>query len=297
MGLTELLFADATTNFDESEVVILGVPFDGTSSHRPGSASAPAAIRRESYNFETWLPKYGFDIETVKIHDFGDIKDCTKIQNLINRLPNKIHEIITKQKFLITLGGEHSLTVPIIKTILEGHNDQPLGVVIFDAHLDFRDSYLEEKYSHACACRRITEIVGLENVVVIGIRSYSKEEADSLRELMLRFYDADMVMERGIDPIINEALDYLGKKKIYLSIDIDVVDPAYAPGVGNPEYFGLTPEHLRRGIELLAPYLIGADIVEVSPPYDTGNTAALAAQLVQIIIAQAIINSKNDAII
>ena len=287
MGENENIFADANSNLEDAKIVILGVPFDGTSSHRTGSAKAPSAIRQESYNFEAYLCKYGFDIETASIHDMGDAKEFTSVRALVMGLSGHIREIIKNRKFLITLGGEHSLTVPIVKTLSDYHERDELAVIFLDAHLDFRNSYLDEKYSHACTCRRVTDLVGVGNVVSIGVRSYSKEEADAIEESKLRFYSGDCVNERGIEPIIHETLEYLGKKRVYLSIDMDVVDPAFAPGVGNPEYFGLNPGHIRKVIELLGASLIGADIVEVSPPYDNGNTAALAAQLVQIIISQA----------
>lgn len=288
MGENNLLFADADANFDDAQVVLLGVPFDGTSSHRPGSAKAPMAIRKESYNFESYLPKYGREITEVQFHDLGDVQGITKVTELVDSLPGKISEVIKNEKFLITLGGEHSLTVPVIKTHLELRKDteQKFGIIYFDAHLDFRNSYLDEKYSHACVARRLSELVGVDKILGIGIRSYSQEEAKDAARIKPRFINADMVTERGMGEVIRDALAYLGTDKVYLSIDMDVIDPSYAPGVGNPEYFGLTPWHIRESIELLAPYMIGADLVEVSPPYDNGNTAALAAQLVQIIIAQ-----------
>jgi len=279
------IFADANTNLSDAKVVILGVPFDGTSSHRSGSAQAPAEIRKESYNFESYLSKYKFDIENAPIHDIGNTKEFSSVSELVARLPETIRECIVSDRFLITIGGEHSITLPIVKTHLEMHKPEDIGVIYFDAHLDFRESYLDEKYSHACVARRLAELVGVQRIVSVGVRSYSAEEAEALGNMKLRFYEADVVNKSEIKKLINETLDYLNVKKIYLTIDMDVLDPAYAPGVGNPEYFGLTPWHLRDAIEILAPSLIGADIVEVSPPYDNGNTAALAAQFIQILIS------------
>ena len=279
-------YADAHAVFDDAQVIILGVPFDGTSSHRCGSAAAPAAIRKESYNYETFLWKYGFDIENAKIHDMGDAKNFSNVNELVSGLPEVLKEVMNQKKFLITLGGEHSVTIPIVNMLSKVYQKPTLGVVYFDAHLDFRDSYLDEKYSHACVARRLSEIVGLDNIVSIGIRSYSKEEAEEIKDKEFRFYNADSVFSKGIEQVLSETLKYLGDKPIYLTIDMDAVDPAYAPGVGNPEYFGLTPGQIKTSIETLGSRLIGADIVEVSPPFDNGNTAALAAQFIQIIIAQ-----------
>ena len=287
------IFADATADLDDARVVILGVPFDGTSSHRTGSAQAPRAIRRESYNFESYLPRYGCDLESIPFHDIGDVQVPLNIKELMDTFPGAIEELIKNDKFLITLGGEHSITIPILKTHQKVHPTQEFGVIYLDAHFDFRNSYLDEEFSHACVARRVSELVGVEKIIGIGIRSYSLEEAEDAEKMKMRFINADLVQEHGMQKTIEDALGYLGTDKIYLSIDMDVLDPAYAPGVGNPEYFGLNPWQIREAIETLAPKLIGADLVEISPPYDNGNTAALAAQLVQIIISQVAGKLKN----
>jgi agmatinase len=281
-----LLYADAEANFDEAKVVIFGIPFDRTSSHRAGSALAPNAIRQESYNFESYLFRYNFNLENVKIHDMGNYKNCQNITELMESLPEIIQDIIQADKFLITLGGEHSITLPILNSHLIANKNPGFGIIYFDAHLDFRDTYLQEKFSHACVARRINELVGSEKIVEIGTRSYSEQESIDLEKAKLKTFASELVNKLGMEQIIKESIEYLATDKIYLSIDMDVIDPAYAPGVGNPEYFGLTPQQIREGIEILGQYLIGADIVEVSPPFDNGNTSALAAQLIQIIISQ-----------
>ncbi len=285
-GIDDTKYADALSNFEDSSVVIFGVPFDKTSSHRAGSANAPGAIRKESYNYETFLNRYDFNIESVKIHDLGDSKDYASVDELITDLPNSVTNVIEKGKFLITLGGEHSVTLPIVKTHQLLHPDDKLGVIYLDAHLDFRDSYLDNRYSHACVARRLTEIIGMENIVELGIRSYSAEESEMAAKQNLRIYTADNINEMGMIEVVRDSLKFLNTKKIYLTLDMDVFDPSYAPGVGNPEYFGLSPWQIRECIEIIGRYLVGADIVEVSPPYDNGNAAALAAQLIQIIISQ-----------
>lgn len=286
MSEEDLIFADATANFDEAKIILLGVPFDGTSSHRPGSASAPQSIRKESYNYESFLYRYKFNIENVKIHDMGDCKVPNSVHDLYQGLTNVVKEPLQQKKFLITIGGEHSITVPVVKTHLELKDHQDFGIIYLDAHLDFRDSYLDEKLSHACVARRLFDLVGKERLVEIGIRSFSAEEAEAAKKNKLKFYNAEIVNEMGMKKIIEESLDYLGVDKLYLTLDIDVLDPSYAPGVGNPEYFGMTPWQIRECIEVLGEYLIGADLVEVSPFYDNGNTSALAAQLIQIVISQ-----------
>jgi agmatinase len=283
-------YADALAEFAEAQVVIYGVPFDGTSSHRVGSAQAPDAIRRESYNYETYLGNYGFDIEQVKIYDMGNSPIFSNVTELYEKLPKIIESVLKSDKFLITLGGEHSLTVPIVKThlSLDDQLKDDLTIIYLDAHLDFRDSYLEESNSHACVARRLSDLIGAENIIEIGIRSYCSEELADAKVFNHQFFSADQVNKLGMKQILQEAQKKIGNKKLYLTIDMDVFDPAYAPGVGNPEYFGLDPWQVRECIEFFGKDLIGADIVEVSPPYDSGNTSALAAQLIQIIISQTI---------
>jgi agmatinase len=283
LGEDESLFADAVANFDEAKIVLFGIPFDGTSSHRFGSSQAPNVIRHESYNFESFIYKYNKNLENIKLHDMGNSRSFLNVTELFSELPTQIQDTLQRRKFLITLGGEHSITIPIVKTHLDLNEKTEFGIIYLDAHLDFRDSYLNEKYSHACVARRLSELVGIENIVEIGTRSYSAEEAIEAKSKKLKFFDADTVYKRGMRQIIDESIRYLVKDKIYLTLDMDVFDPSYAPGVGNPEYFGLTPWQIRECIELLGPYLIGADLVEVSPPFDNGNTAALAAQFTQIL--------------
>ena len=198
MGENELIYADAVTNLHEADVVILGVPFDGTSSHRSGSANAPGAIRKESYNLETYSPKYHYNVEKLKFHDMGDAKEYTNVLEMIESLPEMIREVIAAQKFLITIGGEHSVTLPVVKTLTESNKNQEFGIVYFDAHMDMRDSYLDEKYSHAAVARRLCDIVGKANIVWLGVRSWSEEEEETIKRLKPKFYTADKINELGI---------------------------------------------------------------------------------------------------
>jgi agmatinase len=235
VGEENLIFADAEANFEDAQIVILGVSFDGTSSHRAGSSKAPQAIRAESYNYESYLPKYGLELTDIPLHDLGDVSGIGSVTELMEKLPGKIEDIIKDNKFLIALGGEHSITIPIVKKHLALSSSDDIGYIYFDAHLDFRDSYLDEKFSHACISRRVAEIIGIENIIGIGIRSYSSEEAKDAEKQKIRFLTAELVNEVGMKQAVNDALEILGTKKIYLSIDMDVFDPSYAPGVGNPE--------------------------------------------------------------
>jgi agmatinase len=274
MEAHKLVFADANSSFEEGGFIIFGVPFDGTCSFRKGTALAPRSIREESYNFETYLFEHDVDLETIPFHDLGDVK-CDNLQDMIGGVGTTVEQIMKANKFPIIMGGEHSLTPPAVRKFKDA------GVVILDAHLDFRNEYLDEFNSHACATRRISELVGMENVISIGIRSMEKKEKEDADSLGLNYVNAHKLKEMGM----RKVLENIKRDKIYLSIDMDFFDPSFAPGVGNPEYFGFAPEDVKDCINILAPRLVGFDICEASPPFDSGNTCSLAARMIREVIA------------
>jgi agmatinase len=278
-----LHFADADAEFDDADFVLLGIPFDATSSFRSGSRFAPNAIREASYNFETYIAKYDVDIEDIKIFDAGNVEDYGKVDDMVVDVEAEVFKILEKGAFPIVIGGEHSVSPPSVRAFKNAGRE--IGVLVFDAHLDFRREYLGIEKSHACASRRMSEVVGVENVVVIGVRSVCKEEFEDAKEQGLRFFSTDAIHENGIEAVVKEALGHLGHEDIYVSVDMDGLDPSFAPGVGNPEPFGPCDRDLRALLEMVGPRMCGFDIVEVCPPFDKGNTAALAARLIREVIA------------
>lgn len=274
MDSKELVFADADSSFEDAHFVIVGVPFDGTCSFRKGARLAPKCIREESYNLETYLLEHDVDLEDVPINDSGDIK-CESLEEMMGGVGNSIDSILKAGKFPITIGGEHSLTPSAVRKFHD------VGVVILDAHLDFRNQYLEERNSHACTTRRVYDLVGVENVVTIGVRSMEKKEYEEAQKLGLKYIEAPRLKEIGMEKDL-KTLDW---DRIYLSLDMDFFDPSFAPGVGNPEYFGLSPEDARECIRILGQKMVGFDISEVSPPFDFGNTSNLAARIIRELIA------------
>lgn len=270
----ELLFADALSSFSNAQFVIVGVPFDGTCSFRRGAKFGPRSIREESYNFETYILNMNVDLEDIAIHDSGDL-DCETLAEMSTNVSGKMKELINRKKFPIFIGGEHSLTPPAVKGIGK------VGVVIIDAHLDFREEYLGERHGHTCVARRVGEIVGMENLVVVGVRSMSREEKRESERLGLNYYDMSKVNSLGMQKILSE-VDF---DKIYLSLDMDGLDPSYAPGVGNPEFFGLAPQDIGICIKKLRTKLVGFDVTEVNPIYDSGNTSSLTARFIRDVIA------------
>ena len=277
-----LLFADADSGLADSDYVILGVSFEKTVSHRKGTAEAPYSIREESYNFETFHYRKDFDIGNLGIYDMGTLEPKA-FSELESQIGTSMTDIMEHSAFPVVLGGEHSITPFVVKEIarhLESRSEPELKVVTIDAHLDFRNEYLGERNSHACSTRRISEIVGTDSVLPVGVRSFEKEEYSDAKESGLKWIDSFYARKKGIDPVLREIKDFIGDSPAYLTIDMDGIDPAFAPGVGNPEPFGLSSWDVLRIIELLADRIIGMDVVEISPPFDNGNTSALACRLI-----------------
>lgn len=273
MESMKMFFADAESSFEDGHFTIFGVPFDGTCSHRKGTALAPRSIREESYNFETYLFEHEVDLEDIPMHDMSDVL-CVNLDEMMGGVGSTVEQTLEAGKFPIILGGEHSLTPPAVRKFGD------VGVVILDAHLDFRDQYLDESNSHACATRRVFDIVGPDNMITIGVRSMERWEKKEAELHGLNFIDANTLRKKGMA----KSLADLDWDKIYLSLDMDFIDPSHAPGVGNPEFFGFSPDYAKECINILADRLVGFDVCEVSPPHDSGNTAALAARLVREVI-------------
>ena len=276
-----IIFADANSDYKDAQYVICGVPFDRTSCFRRGSRLAPQEIRNNSYNFEAYSYLFDIDLKETSIHDAGDLEVAQDIDDTLDMVSVQAEKYVADGKIPIMLGGEHSLTLPFISACKRKYSD--LVCVVLDAHLDLRDEYEGEKNSHACISRHIIEDV-TRKYISIGIRSGAREEFEYVKENSIKMFSAEDVFSTGIEEIIGEIRDYIGGA-VYLSIDMDAIDPAYAPALGTPEPYGLTPRDVRSVISCLAPYVVGFDLVEIAPSYDSGNTALLGAKLVRDFIA------------
>lgn len=276
------LFADASDSFEDATFVLFGAPFDGTSSYRKGSKWAPLEMRKASYNFETYNGDLDVDLSDVPIHDMGDCDTYADVDQTLEVVYEVSRQIIGANKIPIMMGGEHSLTYPCV----DAYKDKNIGVVVMDAHYDLREEYGGIKNNHACVSRHIIDEI-TSKYVSIGIRSGTKDEYDYVKSNKdIRSYTSNDVSDMGIDTILKEVDQYMSNcDKIYLSLDMDALDPAYAPALGTPEPFGMTPREVRTVIRHLAPKTIGFDLVEISPEYDTGNTAILGAKLIRDYIA------------
>lgn len=270
-------FGGFSKDFSDADFVLFGVPFDSTSSYRPGSRFGPRAIREVSANLETWSWRTGIDFEDVRLHDLGDLAVVHgDSAETIRRIGETVEDLVGSRKIPVMIGGEHTVTLGAVRALRD------VTVVTFDAHFDLRDEYLSNRLSHACVMRRSSEEVGAGNVILVGPRATYKEEVDFVKKKGINYVSSLEIMRSGPKAAASWLREKLGSaKKVYISIDIDVLDPAFAPGVGNPEPEGISTTALLDILnDAVDERLVGFDVVEVSPPYDNGSTAAVGSKLV-----------------
>jgi len=269
-----MIFADSGSDYASSKYVIHGVLFDGTSSFRTGSRWAPEAVRKASHNFEPYDFECDCELSEVLVCDIGDT-EYGNLDDMIADLEATTSRIVEDGKVPIALGGEHSLTFPCVRALA---NKMELIAVIFDAHLDFKENYLGNECGHACVSRNVFDVP--VPLIQIGIRSGARDEYKRALDTSA-IYTMDRIRRVGIKKILNHIAPSVENKAVYLSIDVDVLDPAYAPGVGNPEPYGLTPLELRTAIREISSRVVGFDMVEITPDYDMGISALVGAKLVR----------------
>jgi len=263
----------------ESVAVIFGVPFDSTHSYKPGCRFGPDVIRDAFNNIEIFQPEFGIDLETVNINDLGNTKHTVVAAEMLQMVENITSELKEQNKQLIILGGEHLITLGSFPCF-----PKDTGYVVFDAHYDLRDQYADIKLSHAAYLRRIVEKCGSENIVHVGARAFVKEELAFLKEHNISTVSDKEIRDGNGPKLLKDITSTFDN--IYLSIDLDVLDPAFAPGVGNPEAVGISSRELYDLVTTLQNNkIVAADIVEFNPTYDNGATASMAAKMISTIIA------------
>lgn len=270
-----------TASDDDSEPVatIFGIPFDSTHSYKPGCRFGPDAIRDSFNNIEIFHPELKIDLENVNIEDLGNTRHTVVASEMIDMVKKITAELVSKQRQLFILGGEHSITYGTYTSF-----PKETGYVVFDAHYDLRDEFADIKLSHASYLRRIVEERGSENILHVGARAFVKEELEFLTENKIKTI-SDREIREGKGPTLLK--DYVSTfDTIYSSFDLDVLDPAFAPGVGNPEAVGITSRELFDMIHTFNETKVtGVDIVELNPYHDNGSTASLAAKIISTLIA------------
>jgi len=268
-------FMGCADSYEQAGLVLIGAPMDLTVSFRPGTRFGPQQIRRVSHGLEEYSIYLDKDLSDYLYYDAGDISlPYGNIQGSLFRISRVISEILCDGKFPLVLGGEHLISLAVLREVAKFYPD--VAVVVFDAHADLRDEYLGEEFSHATVMRRVIEIIGGNNLYQFGVRSGTREEFAFARK------NTNMYVNEIIAPL-QEILPQFGDRPVYVSLDIDVVDPAHAPGTGTAEPGGCTSREIFKAIHLLGGLnVIGFDLVEVSPVYDISEqTVLLAAKLVR----------------
>ncbi len=272
-----LLFSGYQKTFKEANYVILGVPFDVTSTYRTGARFAPTAIREASLNIETYSFRAGIDIEDLKMHDLGDLHVTGDAVETLKRIEQVVKELLDARKVPVLIGGEHTITFGAARAV-----GRDFAILDFDAHLDLRNEYMNQKISHTTFMRRINEQVKPTKIVEVGTRAVCKEELDYAKKAGINFITAQQIRKGGVEQTSKKIKNLLTDiKKIYLTVDLDVLDPAFAPAVQNPEPDGLCAHTLYDLLhDVCDERTIAFDVVEVAPPYDNGVSAIQAAKTI-----------------
>ena len=266
-------------NKSEPIANIFGVPFDSTHSYKPGCRFGPDVIRDAFNNIEIFHPQLQVDLESANIKDYGNIQHTVVATEMLTMVEKVTTELRKENKILVTLGGEHLLTLGTYMSF-----PKETGYIVFDAHYDLREEYANTKLSHAAYLRRIVEKRGAENIIHVGARSFVREELEFLTKHKINSISDKEIRLGNAGRLLKDAVSRFDE--LYVSIDLDVVDPAFAPGVGNPEAVGITSRELYDMITSLEnKKIIGTDVVELNPSFDNGSTAALAAKMISTIIA------------
>ena len=264
------VFMGCESSFEEAETVLFGAPFDSTTSYRPGTRFGCSTIRHESFGIESYSPYQDKDLFDGKVMDSGDIElpfGCT--EDALNQIEERAADILAAGKRPFMLGGEHLVTLGAFRAAAKEYPD--ISIVHFDAHADLRDDYLGNKLSHACVLRRCWEIIGDGRIFQFGIRSGDREEFSWGKEHVktCRFnFDT-----------LNEALEEIGDRPVYFTVDLDVLDPSVFPGTGTPEPGGVSFEEMRKSAVLVCEKanVVACDVNELSPHYDHSGISTAAA--------------------
>ncbi len=256
-------------DYEGSDIVMLGMPFDGTVSYRSGSRFAPEQIRLASWGLEEYSPIFDKHLEDCNFHDAGDLEfPLGNTQKSLDLIEENVRQIYKDGKRVFGIGGEHLVTYPEINAVSEFYDD--LAIVHFDAHTDLREEYMGEELSHSAVIRLSTRKVKPENIKQIGIRSGMKEEFEFMKK------------HNTLAKIYSD-LESLKNKPVFVTVDLDVLDTSIMPGTGTPEVGGLEFNELIGWFKYLKDFnIVGADVVELAPDYDaSGASTAVATKVIR----------------
>ncbi|MGO0123562.1 agmatinase [Desulfothermobacter acidiphilus] len=270
MQVRKHVFLGAESTYEQARAVLLGAGLDVTVCFRPGTREGPCAIRHLSQCLEEYSLDLEADLRSVPFSDLGDIElPLGRVKDALEVIERAVSRLLADQKLPVLLGGEHLVSLPAIRAVFRYYPE--LVVLHLDAHADLRNEYLGTPYSHATVMRRVAEMLGPGRVYQLGIRSADREELDFARSWT-------SLHRHEVFRPFQKLRPELEGKPLYLTLDIDVLDPAFAPGVGTPEPGGIAPSELFHFIHALRGLdLVGIDVVEVNPAFDRAGLAPLLA--------------------
>ncbi len=270
-------FIGCDKDFNESDIVIFGAPFDSTTSYRPGTRFASKAIRSESYGLETYSPYQDKDLVDYNIFDAGDLElPFGNTERVLDEISDITKTILDANKLPVMVGGEHLVTLGAFREIFKKHPD--VHVIHFDAHTDLREDYLGEPLSHATVIKRVADLTGDNKIFQFGIRSGEKNEFEySKNHQYINKFNLNT---------FDEIVEKLKGKPVYFTLDLDVLDPSTFPGTGTPEAGGVSFNELLSAImDLSKLNIVGVDMNELSPVYDqSGASTAMACKILREIL-------------
>ena len=263
-------FMACDAEYEDAKTVLFGAPFDSTTSYRPGTRFGSRTIRQESFGVETYSPYQDKDMTDYSFFDSGDLELCFgSSEKALEDIEERTQTILEDGKRPFMMGGEHLVTLGAVRAVAKKYPD--LHIIHFDAHADLREEYLGAQLSHAADLKRCWELVGDGRIFQFGIRSGDREEF---------LWGKDHVFTNKFNfNGLKETVESLKGKPVYFTLDLDVLDPSVFPGTGTPEPGGVTFNELRDAVELVCSSLniVGCDVNELSPPYDTSGISAAAA--------------------
>ena len=270
-------FIGCDSEYADSRIVIFGAPFDSTTSYRPGTRFASAAIRNESYGIETYSPYFDKDLTDISVFDGGDLELCFgSSEKALSDIEDFTAQILNDSKLPLMIGGEHLVTLGAVSAVFKRYPE--LNIIHFDAHADLREDYLGARLSHASVIRRCHDLVGDNRIYQFGIRSGDREE--------FRWGKEHVFTNRFNFNGLEETIEKLKGKPVYFTLDLDVLDPSVFCGTGTPEAGGVSFTELLKAIEVVSKLnIVGLDMNELSPVYDqSGASTALACKLLREIL-------------
>ncbi|MCJ7793569.1 agmatinase [Candidatus Bathyarchaeota archaeon] len=280
------VFSGLQKPFEKAKYVVFGVPFDATSTYRTGARFGPNAIRQASLNIETYSFRSGLDVEDLALYDAGDLHVSMDAQKTVDMTRLVVEDILAAGKMPVALGGEHTITLGVAKGL--GAKAAKTAIVSFDAHLDLRCEFLGSTLSHTTFMQLISEEVKPAKIVEVGTRSACKEELAYAKKAGVEFFTSQQIIKQGSMLIAEQLKEkLLPYENLYLTVDMDVLDPAFAPAVQNPEPEGITTtDLLDLACALCDKRVIGFDVLEIVPIYDQGVSAVVAAKVMFEMLCQ-----------